>query len=93
MKLKITKAFQIKLNHQLEYIAKDKPAAAQNFKDDVIAQMQRVIDLPFSNRRSIFFNNKNIRDLVFKGYVIVHKINEQDNEIIFFGFSKYQIKP
>ena len=93
MKLKITRAFGTKLNQQVEYIAQDKPHAAQKFKDDVITQLQRIINMPFSNRKSIFFDNETIRDLVFKGYVIVYKINEKDDEILVFGFSKYQQKP
>lgn len=92
MKLKITEAFKTKLIHQIDFIAQDKPAAAQKFKDDVITQIQRLISMPFSNRKSIFFNNENIRDLVFKGYVIVYKIDEKEDEIIVFGFGKYQQK-
>lgn len=92
MKLKISKAFKTKLNQQVEYIAQDKPAAAQKFKDDIISQIGKLSLMPFSNRKSIFFNNNNIRDLVFKGYVIVYKIDENKDDIIVFGFSKYQQK-
>jgi len=49
--------------------------------------------MPYSNRKSMFFNNENIRDLVFKGYVIVYKIDEQEEEIVVFGFYKYQQNP
>ncbi len=46
--------------------------------------------MPYANRKSIFFEREDIRDLVFKGYVIVYKIDEQKNVIDVFGFSKYE---
>jgi len=49
--------------------------------------------MPYSNRKSIFFNNLDIRDMVFKGYVIVYKIDKEEDEIIVFGFNKYQQDP
>jgi len=49
--------------------------------------------MPYSNRKSMFFNDGNIRDLVFKGYVIVYKIDEQKEDIVVFGFNKYKQNP
>ena len=93
MKLKITKSFKVQLNLQVDFIAQDKPAAAQKFKDDILIQLAKLINMPYSNRKSIFFNNLDIRDMVFKGYVIVYKIDKEDDEIIVFGFNKYQQDP
>jgi hypothetical protein len=47
--------------------------------------------MPYAYRKSIYFNDKNIRDLIFKGYTIVFRITE--NKIEIFGFVKYQEKP
>jgi len=44
----------------------------------------------YLGNKSIFFNRTDIRDLIFKGYVIVYKIDEKENEIQVFGFSKYK---
>ncbi|MCK5775857.1 MAG: type II toxin-antitoxin system RelE/ParE family toxin [Bacteroidales bacterium] len=93
MKLKITKAFKGKLNLQVDYIAQDKPAAAQKFKDDILVQIVKLINMPYSNRRSMFFSDDNIRDLVFKGYVIVYKIDENEDVLTVFGFNKYKLNP
>ncbi len=49
--------------------------------------------MPYSNRKSIFFEDVEIRDLVFKGYVIVYRINKTKELIEVFGFAKYQEKP
>jgi hypothetical protein len=42
-------------------------------------------------RKSIYFENSNIRDLIFKGYTVVFRINEEQIEV--FGFVKYQNNP
>ena len=44
--------------------------------------------MPYSYRKSIFFDREDIRDLVFKGYVITFVI--KNNIIEVFGFIKYQ---
>ncbi len=49
--------------------------------------------MPFKNRQSIYFNDDNIRDHSFKGYVIIYRINEEQNQIEVFGFIKYTNKP
>jgi len=45
--------------------------------------------MPFKNRKSIFFDREDIRDLVFKEYVLVYKVNVEKEEIELFGFVKY----
>jgi len=90
MKLRILKSFRDKLNKQVEYIAKDKPRAARKFKLDVLKRIKDIPSMPFACRRSIFFDREDIRDLVFKGYIIVYKVDETEDMITVFGFSKYQ---
>ena len=92
MNLRILKSFRGKLNEQVEYIAKDKPGAARKFKSDVLNRIKNIPSMPFACRRSIFFDREDIRDLVFKGYIIVYKVDETEDMITVFGFSKYQDK-
>jgi hypothetical protein len=49
--------------------------------------------MPFKNRKSIFFDRDDIRDLTYKGYIIVYKFNKSEDLIEVFGFTKYQEKP
>ena len=90
MKLKITTAFRDKLNAQVDFIAKDKPSAARKFKNNLLEKLRELPSMPFKHRRSIFFDSEEIRDLVFKGYVIVYKVNQEQKEIEVFGFVKYE---
>ena len=61
MKIKITKGFRDKLNAQVEYIAKDKPSAARNFKNDVIRKIKDIPAKLYINRKSIFFDREDRR--------------------------------
>lgn len=92
MKVKITKGFRDKLNAQVEYIAKDK-AAARKFKNDIISRIKEIPANPYIHRKSIFFDREDIRDLIFKGYIVAYKINEQYQTIEVFGFAKWQENP
>ena len=88
MKIIILKSFSDKFNRQLQYISADKPLAAKKFRKDVIALIRKISDFPYKHRQSIFFENENIRDLIFKGYIIVYRVKDIDIEV--FGFIKYE---
>jgi plasmid stabilization system protein ParE len=93
MRLRILTSFGDKLNDQVKYIAKDKPAAARKFKREVIKRIKTIPKMPYANRKCIFFDREDIRDLVFKGYIIVYKINTENQTIDVFGFTKYENDP
>ncbi|EAJ4425079.1 TPA: type II toxin-antitoxin system RelE/ParE family toxin, partial [Campylobacter jejuni] len=40
------------------------------------------------NRKSLSFDNENIRDLIFKGYIIPYLIDKSKNEIVILGIYK-----
>ena len=88
MKIIYLESFQTRLNRQLLYIAYDSPVNAKRFRDGLKKSIYKIKDQPYKNRRSIFFNDDNIRDLIYKRYTIVYRIS--DNTIEVFGFSKYQ---
>ena len=93
MKLKILKSFKEKLNKQIDFIAKDKPQTASKFKKDLINKLKEIPKNPLVYRKSIFFDRDDIRDLIFKGYIIIYKINKTEKEIEVFGLTKYENNP
>ena len=46
--------------------------------------------MPFANRKSIFFDRDDIRDLIFKGYIVAYKVDAEEGIITIFGFTKYK---
>ena len=93
MKIKVLKSFRDKLNHQVEFIAKEKPGAARKFKAEILRRIKEIPQMPLKNRKSIFFEKDEIRDLIFKGYIIVYRINYNDDSIEVFGFTKFENNP
>ncbi len=86
MKIRVRDSFLKKLNRQVAYIAKDKPVAARNFKKRLLQHLNSLKDFPYKHRKSIYFEDEEIRDLIFERYTIVFQINKE--EIIVFGFVK-----
>jgi len=93
MRIIFKDTFLQRLSRQIDYIASDSPKRARKFKNDVLNEIRRIPDMPYANRKSIYFDNDQIRDLIFKGYTIVYRINKEDQSIEIFGFTKYQDKP
>lgn len=91
MKIIFKDSFIDNLEDQVDYIANDSPARARKFKNDLIKLLKRIPENPYQYRPSIYFDDIQIRDLIFKGYTIVFKIDTNTIEV--FGFVKYQNKP
>jgi len=88
MKIIFKESFLKRLEKQIEYISLDSAKRARKFKNDLLKRIKEIPIHPYKYRKSIYFENANIRDLIFKGYIIVFRIN--DNQIEIFGFVKYQ---
>lgn len=88
MKIRYTSSFQNRLLNQIEFIAQDSPSRARKFHQDLVRKINKIPQRPLSFRKSIYFDNEDIRDLVFKGYTVVFRINNDIVEV--FGFVKFQ---
>ncbi|WP_374172341.1 type II toxin-antitoxin system RelE/ParE family toxin [Flavobacterium tructae] len=90
MKVSFTSEFMVMLNEQVDYIARDKPKAARNFKTDLLKKLKSDLVKPFHFRKSVYFNSEKIRDYVFKGYVSVYEVDEDKDMVFVFGFIKHK---
>ncbi|WP_456322692.1 type II toxin-antitoxin system RelE/ParE family toxin [Hydrogenimonas sp.] len=81
MQIKRSRKYLSKLFSILEHISKDKITASRKFKNDLDKKIKDITNFPYKNRQSIYFDNENIRDMIFKGYTIVYEINS-DEKII-----------
>ena len=81
MKIIRSRRFVINLLEILHYIAKDKISAGKNFKADLDKQINDIPNFPYKYRQSIYFDDKNMRDLIFKKYTITYEVNLEDNKI------------
>ena len=88
MNIRFSDSFTNRLLKQIDYIAQDSPSRARKFYQNLIQKISEIPQRPLSYRKSIYFDDATIRDLIFKGYTIVFRIN--DDSIDVFGFVKYQ---
>jgi len=91
MRIRYKESFKNRPYRQLKYIAKNSPANARKFRDALKQRIESVKENPYKCRQSIYFDDNTIRDLVFKGYVVVYKIRDESIDV--FGLTKYQATP
>ena len=91
MKIKFKNTFLTRVTSQIKYISKDSPTRARKFKNQLLEAIKEIPNRPLSYRKSIYFEDDSIRDMIFKGYTIVFRITKDSIEI--FGFVKYQKGP
>jgi plasmid stabilization system protein ParE len=75
MRILFKDSFLERLENQIDYISSDSPKRARKFKNDLLSRIKEISDNPYKFRKSIYFDNSNIRDLIFKGYTVVFRIN------------------
>ena len=78
------------LTEQVRYIYKDKPRAALKFRKDLLKNIKKDLKQPFNFKKSRYIDNENIRDYVFKGYVVVYEVDIEKKIVSVFGFIKYK---
>ena len=88
MNVRLLPSFIAKFQLVLEKIAKDKKSAAHMFRREILRECYSLSDFPYRCRRSIHYNDDNIRDLIFKGWTVIYKIT--DEEIKVFALTKYE---
>jgi len=81
MQIVYKKSFEKQLLDIVNYIAKDKVGASVKFANELEKSIQLIPDNPFKYKPSIYFDNKNIRDMTYKGYTINYKVNLQKDLI------------
>ncbi|WP_428024739.1 type II toxin-antitoxin system RelE/ParE family toxin [Arcobacter sp.] len=81
-----------KLQSVMEFIAQDSVNQAIKFQVELDEIIDDIPNMPFKCRKSIYFDDNNIRDLIFKGYIVPYKIDTSKNQMIIIGINKYMEK-
>jgi len=85
MQINRLKRYENNLFQILDYIAQDKFSASEKFKNELDALIDDISAFPYKCKKSIYFDNDNIRDMVFKGYTIIYRVNMDKNSIDVIG--------
>lgn len=69
--------FNYKFGKILDFISIDSEIRAKNFAKELKTQIHSIAFMPYRFRKNQIFCDENIRDFIFKGYVVVFKISEE----------------
>jgi len=72
------------------FIAEDSVNRAEIFEKELKNAMLNATHYPYKHRKSRYFASQNIRDLIFKGYTIPFKIDEDNNRLVILSIIKYR---
>lgn len=68
--------FQNELGNILDFIARNSIKEATNFKNQLKDKIDNLTSMPFMCRKSTYFEDNNVREMIFKGYVIIYRVGE-----------------
>ena len=88
MQIFYTQNFKNQFYDLLTYIAKNSPQNALNFEAEILSKIDDIVYFPYAHRQDPQMNDKNIRDLIFKGFVIPFLIS---NDIFILGIYKQNL--
>ena len=80
------------LQNIMKFIAKDSINRAFEFQNRLDEHLDILDEMPYKYRQSIYFDDINIRDYVFMGYVIPYRVDKKNDIIKIIGIRKYQIQ-
>ena len=69
------KEYRDSLESILTFIARDSVYRARLFQKQLDEKIENLEFFPYKYRRSIHHDDPNVRDLIFKGYTIVYRVN------------------
>ncbi len=81
MRLIKTREYLVSLQDIMRYIAKDKKSASLNFRIELNKKLKNTKDNPKMYRQSFYHDDEVYRDLTFKGYTTIYKIDETNMSI------------
>jgi len=89
MIIKKSKKFENSLESIVLYIAKDSKNRALSFQRRLNKILNNLSHMPYKYRKSYYYNDNNIRDLIFKGYTIPYMVDNENNQIIILDIFKW----
>lgn len=84
-----TKRYIKELKNILTFIAKDSLNSSRKFKNELDDKINKIPNYPQIYRKSLTTDDENVKDLIFKGFVVVFRIKNDDIYIL--GIYKHNL--
>ena len=75
-----------------EYISQNSAKRADNVLNQIENKIYNLSNFPYKFRKSFYYDDENIRDLIFKGYIIPYYIDIKNHTIIILDIFKFNKK-
>ncbi|HZF70300.1 type II toxin-antitoxin system RelE/ParE family toxin [Sulfuricurvum sp.] len=85
MRIEYSPRFSDELFEIYLFIASDSIIQADQFISKLKATIEKISPMPYRHRHSLKSNDKEVRDLVYEGYVVVYRIVKNDKRIDIIG--------
>lgn len=69
----------------IDFISEDSPNRALRFYEELLTKLETIPSNPFQYRKRPKIKDKNIRELIFKGYTVPFYIDTVNNIIVILG--------
>jgi len=73
----------------MSFIAKDSKNRALNFKSQLDNKINNLVNFPYKFKESKNHTDKNVRDMIFKGYTITYLVEDEKNRISIIDIYKW----
>jgi len=80
--------FSQNLDEILDFIANDSLDEAIRFNQELEEKLHN-ITYAYMYRKSYFYKDKNVRDLIFKGYVVPYLVDVKSEQLVILDIFKY----
>ncbi|MCR8684407.1 type II toxin-antitoxin system RelE/ParE family toxin [Campylobacter ureolyticus] len=85
----LTNRFKKELGKIVGFIKKDSKTKALKFRDDLLSKIDQIPNYPQIYRKSLTTDDEDVKDLIFKGFVVVFRIKNDDIYIL--GIYKHNL--
>ena len=89
MSIITTDEFEMRLSKIVSFIAIHSVDSARKFYKELYAKIAKILQMPYSYRKNELMGDENIRDMIYKGYVVVFKITAES--IIILSIYKWNL--
>lgn len=81
MEIKYSSGYKLKALKIFDYIALDNKKSSQKFDQEIHAKIQQLTPFPYAYKQSSYFDDEDIREMTYKKYSIVYRINILQNHL------------
>ena len=89
MKILRKKEYIAALKIILKFISKDSNNRALSFKNQLDKKINNLDNFPYKFKQSKLYDDKNVRNMTFKGYSIIYFIEEEKDRILIVDIFKW----